>query len=80
MACAAGGVDGTDFGLYLAIDVAQVTADYSTRYRYTYSYRDRELATELVTATTPTNGFILADKDILWYVDRPGDHDLPVSG
>ncbi|MCS7062242.1 MAG: hypothetical protein RMN25_13935 [Anaerolineae bacterium] len=67
-------------GSYLATDLIQVTAPYSTRYRYTYVYADRARATEAVRAGVPLNGYSLTDKDLLWYADRPGEQVYPYLG
>lgn len=64
-------------GMYLATNAIQLTATYSTRYRYTYRYADREQALALVKQAIPPNGFLLADRDIIWYANRPGELDYP---
>ena len=64
-------------GLFLATHWAQLRADYSTRYRYTYLYADRQRAIEYVNQNVPDDGFLLADKDILWYATRPGEPIYP---
>jgi len=64
-------------GAYLALDVVQVGADYSTRFRYTYRYADRQAAIDWVDTSIPENGYVLADKDILWFVSRPGEQINP---
>lgn len=60
-------------GMYLAADLLQVTATYSTRYRYTYSYADRAAATQLLRESVPSDGFVLLDKDILWNLPFAGE-------
>jgi len=48
----------------------QVTADYSTRYRYTYDYNDlRQTIDDLKKA----GGYVLAVKDVLYYTGLAGD-------
>ncbi len=69
----AGGLTALAFGSYLATDVIQIKAPYSTRYRYTYVYADRARATDAVRAGVPLDGYSLTDKDLLWYADRPGE-------
>ena len=64
-------------GSSIAIDFIQATAHYSTRYRYTYVYADRQQATEAVRANVPPNGYSLTDKDLLWYAGRPGEQIYP---
>jgi 4-amino-4-deoxy-L-arabinose transferase-like glycosyltransferase len=64
-------------GLFIATHWAQLRADYSTRYRYTYLYADRQRAIEYVNQNVPDDGFLLADKDILWYATRPGEPIYP---
>ena len=64
-------------GSSIAIDLIQSTAHYSTRYRYTYVYADRQRATEVVRANVPPNGYSLTDKDLLWYAGRPGEQIYP---
>lgn len=60
-------------GMYLATDLLQVTATYSTRYRYTYAYADRAAATQLLRESVPPGGFVLLDKDILWNLPFAGE-------
>jgi 4-amino-4-deoxy-L-arabinose transferase-like glycosyltransferase len=60
-------------GTYLATDLLQVTATYSTRYRYGYSYADREAATRLLRESVPPDGFVLLDKDMLWNLPFDGE-------
>lgn len=62
-------------GVYLATNAIQLTATYSTRYRYTYQYADREKALGLVKRETLPTSYVLADRDILWYAGRPGELD-----
>lgn len=76
----AGGLTALALGSYLATNLIQVTAHYSTRYRYTYVYADRARATDAVRAGVPLDGYSLTDKDLLWYADRPGDQVYPFLG
>lgn len=76
----AGALTALTLGSYLATDMIQVTAHYSTRYRYTYVYADRARATEAVRAGVPLSGYSLTDKDLLWYAGRPGDQVYPFLG
>ncbi len=76
----AGGLVALTLGSYLATDLVQVTAEYSTRYRYTYRYADRAQATAAVRANVPPGGYSLTDKDLLWYAGRPGDQIYPYLG
>ena len=64
-------------GNAIATNWIQSTAEYSTRYRYTYVYADRQAATEAVRASVPPDGYSLTDKDLLWYADRPGEQIYP---
>jgi len=63
----------TAIGMYLATDLLQVTASYSTRYRYGYSYADREAATRLLRESVPPDGYVLLDKDMLWNLPFDGE-------
>jgi hypothetical protein len=65
-------------GSSIAIDLIQSTAHYSTRYRYTYVYADRQRATEVVRANVPPNGYSLTDKDLL-YVSSDYPRLLPIG-
>lgn len=64
-------------GSAIATNWIQSTAEYSTRYRYTYLYADRQAATEAVRAGVPPQGYSLTDKDLLWYAGRPGEQIYP---
>lgn len=64
-------------GSAIATNWIQSTAEYSTRYRYTYLYADRQAATEAVRASVPPEGYSLTDKDLLWYAGRPGEQIYP---
>lgn len=61
------------FGFAIETNFVQLTANYSTRYRYTYSYSDRADALKAVERRIPLGGYILADLDILDYADRNGE-------
>jgi len=63
----------TTFGFYVETTAVQVVAGYSTRYRYTYLYADRQRALEFIQRSVTPSGFTLTDKDILFYAHRPGD-------
>lgn len=65
------------FGSFLATNLVQITADYSTRYRYTYRFADRQQAIDHVRANVSENGYLLADRDVLWYTDRAGELVYP---
>jgi len=60
------------FGFNASTNFVQVTANYSTRYRYGQVYGDRQQAIGLVNRLVPPGGFTLTDPDILYFANRPG--------
>jgi hypothetical protein len=61
------------FGYGVETALVQVTADYSTRFRYTYVYADRWRADARVLQTVPADGYIVSDKDVLIDTGRTGE-------
>src|SRR4029450_11891958 len=61
------------FGFDFETNLVQVTAGYSTRFRYTQGYADRKQAINLIERTVPPGGYTLTDPDILYFANRPGE-------
>lgn len=64
-------------GLALETNLVQLTANYSTRYRYTYVYADRLETMRRVDEVVPVNGTLLADREIFDYARRRGQYVHP---
>ncbi|MCL5998013.1 MAG: glycosyltransferase family 39 protein [Chloroflexi bacterium] len=60
-------------GFDIATNLVQVSAGYSTRFRYTQVYADRQRAIDLVERSVPPGGYTLTDPDILYFANRPGE-------
>jgi hypothetical protein len=60
----------------LALSLVQVTADYSTRYRYTYDYGDYLWSIRQV-QSAGNSPYILAIKDVLYQSQLPGEEIYP---
>jgi 4-amino-4-deoxy-L-arabinose transferase-like glycosyltransferase len=61
------------FGFDFETNLVQVTASYSTRFRYTQVYADRQQAINLIERSVPPGGYTLTDPDILYFANRPGE-------